>query len=563
MKHSLIFVCFIILLSIFESNAASCTTYNCNNGYCKQTDQGATCICDEGFIGTNCDQQGSDFYHRTQLMPGLADPNVLAINDDLFILMGTADGKVLPIYQSNDLINFQLNNTYNPSAVDSAYDYCSLWAPNLIKSGANLALHFVGQRVSKGAACPASGQDVTTFAAESSINNLVFGVPTLVDFGAGAPKGRIASGCNDDGCSKTVRIDPDVSSSNQNQWFFYVWFQGGNNIASFSLSDPTKVILNAGPAVFPLPPSDENINEAPEVFERNGTYYLFFSTAFFNSQYGMKYIMSNSIDDLTLKREARVHSIAQRDSAGNLVQTHGSNSIVKRRGQFFNVFHQGIFDNSGHFVGRSTFKQRIAFKPDGSIQTLNTVNVRWNRIPSYEYSLDVVHKNGTSYGPCIAVGNIKDAPGVVFNGVCPDHNNALIDKGDIVAFRLFYAKDGKWGEFMDAPYDEVSDQLSIFLPGGITDHVAIRWNERVTGTQYSLDVRRSDGTWVAPCVASGIIGNSIEYVFDGNCQTSGVTVSPSDITSIRMCSAINDDWTHAICNTVSYDGRALNVYVTI
>jgi beta-xylosidase len=361
--------------------ASNCTVLACNNGYCNQTAQGPICICDEGFIGTNCNQQGSDFYQRTQLMPGIADPNVLAINNDLFILMGTANGLVLPIFQSTDLIDFQLNNTYNPSASDSQYDYCSLWAPNLVKNGNGFDLHFVAQRVSKGAVCPQAEEDVTTFLTKAPNNSLFFGIPELVDFGNGAPKGRIAAGCNDDGCLKTIRIDPAVAGPDLDRWYFYVWFSGGNNIASFPYRTPTNVTVNAGPAFFPIPPIEENINEAPEVFYRNGYYYLFFSTANFNSQYAMSYIMAPTIADLTRNRVTRIHSIPQRDSAGNLVQTHGSNSIVLRRGQFFNVFHQGIFDGTGHMIGRSTFKQRIAFRPDGSIQTLNTVDIRWNQLP--------------------------------------------------------------------------------------------------------------------------------------------------------------------------------------
>ena len=562
-KHILCLTALITLVEL-KSFSSTCADLKCNNGYCKQTtEQEAICICDEGFLGTNCNQQGPDFYQRTELLLDLADPNVLAINDDLFVLMGTADTRVLPIYQSTDLITFQLNNTYNPSAVDPTYDYCSLWAPNLVKNASNLTLHFVGQRVSKGAACPASGEQETTFVATSPGYNFMFGIPELVDFGPGAPKGRITTGCNDDGCPKTVRIDPDVISSDDGLWFFYVWYQGGNSIASFPWANPTNVTYNTGPAIAPTPPAEENVNEAPEVFEHNGNYYLFFSTAGYNSQYAMKYIMSNNIDDITRKRAVRINSIPVRSSAGNLVQTHGSNSIVKRRGQLFNVFHQGVFDSAGRFMGRSTFKKRLAFKPDGSLQNLNTVEIRWTRIPSYVYSLDIVLNNGTAISHCISANRIKDAPGVVYNGICLDYYDQLIDKSEISTFRLYYSNDGTWTHYVDEHYDTISDQLAISLPGGITDQIVIQWNERVTGTQYSLDVRRSDGSWIAPCVPSGIIGNSIEYVFDGNCQSSGLTVSPSDITSIRVCSAINGDWSHAVCGTVSYDGRALIVYVTI
>lgn len=547
----------------YENINGDCTTLVCNNGHCNQTPEGPICICDEGFIGTNCNQQGADFYHRTLLMPGLADPNVLALNDDLFILMGTADGTVLPIFQSTDLINFQQKIIYNPSASDSANDYCYLWAPNLVNNGNGFDLHFVGQRVSKGEPCPAAGEDVTTFLAQAANDALLFGTPTLVDFGDDAPQGRTATGCNPDGCMKTVRIDPDIVGSGADRWFFYVWFSAGNNIASFPFAAPIDVTANTGPAVYPTPPSEESINEAPEVFWHNEHCYLFFSTAFFNSQYAMSYIMSTSLADLTRNRIARTHSIAERNARGNLVQTHGSNSMVSRRGQLFNVFHQGIFDDAGHMIGRSTFKQRIAFRSDGSIHTLNTIDIRWNELPSFVYSLDVITKNGAWLGPCIATSRIGSSLGTTYMGICPDKDDQLVDKGDVAAFRLYYTNSGTFSMYVETPYDGVSDQLAIYLPGGVTRQIVVRWNERMTYAKYSLDVARSDGSWIAPCVGSDFIFNGIEYVFDGNCRSPSIFINPQDISSIRVCSAINDDWSKAVCSSIPYDGKTIHVSVYI
>jgi hypothetical protein len=175
----------------------------------------------------------------------------------------------------------------------------------------------------------------------------------------------------------------------------------------------------------------------------------------------------------------------------------------------------------------------------------------------------VVKKNGTSIGPCIAVGRIGASLGTTYIGICPDGSDQLVDKGDIVAFRLFYSNDSIWKNFVEVPYDGVSDQLAIYLPSGTTEQIALRWNERITGTEYSLDVLRSDGSWIAPCVSHVILGTSIEYVFDGHCQTTSIFVEPRNITSIRMCSAINDDWSRAICGAVPYDGKTIHVFITI
>lgn len=527
------------------------------------TPQGPTCLCDEGFLGMKCDEQGADFYRRQEIMPGLADPDVLAINDDLFFLSGTSNGMVLPLYESTDLNRFQLKTTYNPTIVDPVHNYCDIWAPDLSKRGSGYDLYFSAQRVPRGFNCPMSGQDVTTFVAHASDENLRFGVPKLVDFGNGAPKGRIAAGCSSDGCMKTVRIDAAIVGPENDRWFFYDWFQGGNNIASLRLASPTAIIANTGPASFSIGANEEKINEGPDVFYHRGQYYFFFSYAFFNSQYAMAYIMAPTIADLTRKRAVRVHSIAQRTGAGKLVQTHGHNSVVERRGQLFNIFHQGIFDSAGSFIGRSTFKQRLGFRPDGSIHSLNTVDIRWTQISGYQYSLDVVKKDGSTIGPCIAVGRIGVSLGTTYTGVCPDSRDQLVDKGDIALFRLFYSTNNVWNAFVEKPYDGVSDELSFFLPGGITKQIALRWNERMTGAEYSLDVRHKNGTWIAPCVADVILGQRINYVFDGNCPSARNFVAPSDILSVRICSAVNDDWAKATCGTVDYDGKAIHVAITI
>ncbi|CAF4245878.1 unnamed protein product, partial [Rotaria sordida] len=295
---------FIALLIIVESkknntiadnfsilrSTSTCVELTCNNGRCIETTQGANCICDEGFIGTNCNQQASDFYRRTQLIPGLADPDILAINDDLFYLTGTSNAMSLPIFQSTDLINFHLKITYDPSISDSMYNYCFIWAPDLSKRDGGYDLYFSAQRVSKGAPCPANGQDVTTFFARASDDNLIFSTPVLVDFGIGAPKGRIAAGCNSDGCLKTVRIDSAV----------------------------------VGPE-----------------------------------------------------------------------------------------------------------------------------NNRWTQLPLYQYSVDVVKKDGSSVGPCISVVRIGATLETTYVGICPDSGNQLVDKGDIAAFRLFYSRNNIWRDFVE------------------------------------------------------------------------------------------------------------------
>ncbi len=544
----------------------TCTESSCSgHGRCEKADIGVLCQCDEGFEGAACGSVAADFYARTLLVSGMADPDVYKENDDSFFLTGTSPGaKVLRIYHSTDLVSFEPYKTYEPSVVDKGHDYCHVWAPDLTKYAGVYDLYFSAHRVEKGKACPPpSGQTVTTFHVSAASLDFEFGVPELLDNGPGLPSSRIANGCSASGCSETIRIDSAAYDDGGDRWFFYVWFQGGNNIAGYRFSDPGSLILNAGPAVFSIPEYEESINEAPDVFFRDGRYYFFFSGGFFNSQYAMYYVMADDVASLTRARAVRRHSIPLRNASGLLVESHGHNSIVERRGEFFNVFHQGEFNDSGGLKRRSTYKQRIGFEPDGSIVALNYVDLRWSKVEGAKYSLDVVTKQGKVYGPCLAAGRLGSATSTRYRGICPDAGSVIVNKADVSAFRLFYSTDGTWNQFVKVPYDGHADHLFVPIDGAPTDAVALGWSELATGAEYSLDVQLDNGDWIAPCVGAGTLGSRVELVFEGNCSSAGQTVAPRDVQAFRICSAEDGNWGMATCGTANYDGAAGFVDVQI
>ncbi|NUP10448.1 MAG: family 43 glycosylhydrolase [Polyangiaceae bacterium] len=544
-----------------------CEPDTCNgHGVCTDSDAGASCACDEGFTGVVCDETSADFYSRSLVMPGLADPDVYKENDDQFFLSGTLTGNSLPIYSSTDLRAFDLAADYAPSAVDPSFDYCYLWAPDLSKHEGIYHLYFSAHRVSKGAACPpGSGQDVTTFHTTATDTTFAFGPPELVNDGTTFPRSRIASGCPGDGCSQVIRIDSALVDDGADQWLFYVWFQGGNNVSSFRSSDPGTVVHNAGPARFggDLASYEEAINEAPEVLHRGDKYYLFFSTGWYDSQYAMRYIMADSVADLTRARTVRRHSQAVRTGAGFLTESRGHNSIVERRGQYFNFFHVGEFGGGGQFQGRSTWKQRLSFAPDGSLRTLNVADVAWSKLDGYDYSLDVVTRDGQTVGPCVATGILGSSTSHEYTGICPSAADLIVHKSDIAAFRVYYSNDGTWTQSAEQPYDGVSDHVFVPIEGGFTSRVTLGWNEKVTGTRYSLDVQRADGTWVAPCAGVGALGKSLAYSFSGSCPTANSSVPVPEVKAFRICSAVNDDWANAVCGEASYDGAAGHVDISV
>ncbi|WP_246137571.1 family 43 glycosylhydrolase [Myxococcus llanfairpwllgwyngyllgogerychwyrndrobwllllantysiliogogogochensis] len=553
------------VLSTSHALAGVCDGVTCSgHGVCRDEAGAARCICDEGFTDAACATRGGDYGRRTLLAPGMADPDVYKEHDDLFFLSGTGNGWQLPIYETRDLTSFQLKRSYDPSVVDPVYDYCFLWAPDLGKYDGVYQLYFSAHRVPNGAACPPSGQEVTTFVATAPDVNLQFGAPQPINANTTWPRTSTGTACLPQGCNRNIRIDSATFNDTSGRWFFYVWFDRGNNISSFNTAAPGTVYNHAGPAIFSTPSYEEGINEAPEVFKRNGQYYLLLSGGWYNSQYAMYYVMGDSIPQLTRARAVRRLSQPLRNTAGRLVQSHGHNVIVERRGEYFNVFHVGAFDASGNLTSRSTYKQRVAFKPDGSLHSLNQVNVRWNKLTGYSYSLDVVLRDGTVIGPCLSVAVLGQANKTVFDGVCRSAGDRVVTKGDIAAFRIFYSNNNVWGPFVERAYDGISDDVTLDLPGGYTPFVDLSWSEEETTAQYSIDVQRRDtGAWIGPCIGVTSVNKSLSWTYLGRCDTPGINVPSSNIQAIRICSAVNGDWARARCGATPYDGRGMHSHIVI
>ncbi|GEN12102.1 Glycosyl hydrolases family 43 [Myxococcus fulvus] len=548
-----------------QALAGVCDGVTCSgHGVCRDEAGTARCICDEGFTGGACATRGGDYGRRTLLVPGMADPDIYKEHDDLFFLSGTGNGWQLPIYETRDLTSFQLKRAYDPSAVDPVYDYCFLWAPDLGKHDGVYQLYFSAHRVPNGAACPPSGQEVTTFVATAPDLNLQFGAPQPIHANTTWPRTSTGTACLPQGCNRNIRIDAATFNDTSGRWFFYVWFDRGNNISSFNTAAPGTVYNHAGPAVFSTPAYEEGINEAPEVFKRNGLYYLLLSGGWYNSQYAMYYVMGDSIPQLTRARAVRRLSQPLRNTAGRLTQSHGHNVIVERRGEYFNIFHVGAFDAAGNLTSRSTYKQRVAFKADGSMHSLNQVNVRWNKLTGYSYSLDVVLRDGSVIGPCLSVATLGQTNKTVFDGVCRNAGDRVVTKGDIAAFRLFYSNDNVWGRFVEQAYDGISDDVGLDLPGAYTPFVDLSWSEEETQAQYSIDVQRRDtGAWIGPCIGVGAVNKSLSWTYRGRCDTPGLDVPYSNIQAFRICSAVNGDWARARCGATPYDGRGLHSHIVI
>jgi hypothetical protein len=117
---------------------------------------------------------------------------------------------------------------------------------------------------------------------------------------------------------------------------------------------------------------------------------------------------------------------------------------------------------------------------------------------------------------------------------------------------------------VEAAYDGAADDVFLSLPGGAAPFVDLSWSEKQTGAQYSIDVQRRDtGAWIGPCIGVSSVGRALAWTYSGRCDTAGLDVALSNISSFRICSAVNGDWAHATCGATAYDGKGMFVPVLI
>lgn len=442
-----------------------CTPTTCNgHGLCVDTPAGADCKCDDGFGGNGCVSKTAEYGRRVKIADDLADPDVLKIDDDHFVVSGTG-GPDFGFHESSDLVHWTKTKSYNPSQKDPDADYCFLWAPDIVKDGGKLYFYFSAHRGPKGGTtCPApSGYDYATYRAVSEDGSLDFGKPEPLFPGTTGARTYAPSGCPSQGCSRAIRIDPTLYEGR----LYYVFFgSGANNIASVSMTNTSDIRVHAGLAGnYPMNGFEEKINEGPELFERDGRRYMFFSAAFHNSQYATFYVMADKVEDLNRDRPLQRLTTPVRRRNGNLLETHGHNSIATRRGEAFNFYHMGVFNDQGGLVRRDTWSQRLTFNADGTAMSQNEVRVSWNGLGGGNaYSLDVVLHDKSVVGPCIGAGIIGQSTQTTYVGVCPDApggGDRLIHRADIAAFRLYASPASDFRQVGEVPYDGYSDTVTI------------------------------------------------------------------------------------------------------
>lgn len=88
----------------------------------------------------------------------------------------------------------------------------------------------------------------------------------------------------------------------------------------------------------------------------------------------------------------------------------------------------------------------------------------------------------------------------------------------------------------------------VFLPDGRINNLYdtyVHWNTE-PGYQYSLDIKTKDGELIAPCISAAELKDKSWVLIQGSCGSK--KVDPSQMQSLRVCRANNNNWHQAICS---------------
>lgn len=397
-------------------------------------------------------------YDRRLVAAGLADPEIFKVNGSLYLLSGTYQGQPFPIYYSSDLKSFKLVSKYNPGS--SGLD-CNLWAPDFSRYNGKLEMLFSAKQTAQDKSCHDTAAPQTIYYATSPLNHIQFGKPMPIVTKRSLPHTRLTNDCPESGCDNGMHSDPAVFyDETGNRWIFYVWMDGNKHAISGFQPESGKRLL-----VVPPDNGEENsVVEAPFVFSRNGIYYLLYSQGSYKKHYEMRYLMAHDIADLTLQGHTPYTlSVPIESTDGRILENMGHASVVEKDGEYYLFYHVGEFDHNGIYKGRSSYMQRLAFNPDGTMDSINTLTLTWpdNLFSGAAYSVDFQLRNGTWLPNCFAPADLGDKSSVEFTGVCPSAGNEMIQKGDITTARISYL--GKAGVLasIKASYDGHSNNLAF------------------------------------------------------------------------------------------------------
>jgi len=167
--------------------------------------------------------------------------------------------------------------------------------------------------------------------------------------------------------------------------------------------------------------------------------------------------MGAQVSDLTDSQPRHSFSTPLKRHNGRLIENAGHNTVTDRNGQFYTLYHVAKFTPAGVFAGRDVYIQPLMFKADGSLNTLNTVDLQWHATAHSQYSVDVQTRDGAWISTCLDAG---DASSVTFNEVCTGASDQVVHKADVIAFRINRVESGDSVQTTTHAYDGYTDTLA-------------------------------------------------------------------------------------------------------
>ena len=351
-----------------------------------------------------------------------------------------------PMYPASGAdFEFTYKQTYDPGAIDPDFDYYQVGGQIAIKEGSNYVLTFAAYRVPQGKPQSWAGDHgveiqtqfyqmahkdgggnfvwddyprmINGYVDRSSLNGNELGSQTVPQ--STAPRTHQSWNAPSGGQINGIHLNGDIFEVDGERWFYWVWFEGGNHIASARIADgftfadanpdkhiwhdPVNIVQNSNPV-----PGEQSINENATVFKRNGIYYFIFTHGHVVGSYSMSYFMGSSFE--TIARGTGTEHVlfeaypTKPDDSGSLwtpgLREGGGSgrAITKDNGDMFMFYGISTFDRVGNYQGRKIHYSPLEFNNDDTLVPLKKKPV----IPSAQPAADPLFID--SYGLNLCLG---------------------------------------------------------------------------------------------------------------------------------------------------------------
>jgi len=386
--------------------------------------------------------------------------DVLAFNDGEHIyLTGTianstdwVHDKIL-IFESDinadGSFDFQYKESYSPDDYDPNFDYCYTVGQFTVKEGDNYILTMTAYRVPKGNSCykfDSNGNKTGTYndyittiyytsATKNTEGNFVWnGAPKMFNaymdgdnprtVTSNAPVSHTKWSDPGGGQINGIHLDGNLYDIDGEKWFYWIWFENGNHIASakvdnnFSfINSPDNYLIwdSSSPVVQNTHPieCDESINEGSSFFKRGNKYYMSFAHGHVIGCYSMSYIMADSVENLTRENGTVLplfNSFPCDCGSDNIVnpglrEIAASGRVIQVGEEYYQFYGLATFDKAGNYQGRKIHYSKLNFNTDGSIipikkkaqtttlpySTPSKINISWTELgDDYTHHLNIL-----------------------------------------------------------------------------------------------------------------------------------------------------------------------------